>query len=148
MEFSAFNSLTALRRKFFKKFGIDGRRKKSYRLQDFVRIVEHFQETGTVARKKTTRTPNKIHVAKELLKNELGNEDAPNQISVRKVARKLELPVTTSYRDLRNELKLKPYKFHQTQELNADHQEQRVKFCEWILEFRIDPQIAIHNLHG
>ena len=49
--------------KFFEKIGTDGRKNKSYKVQGFVRIMKHFQETGAVARKQNIKNPSKVQVA-------------------------------------------------------------------------------------
>ena len=65
--------------------------------------------------------------------------------SIRNVARKLNFKESTTYRIMRNELKMKPYKLHRCQTLSAEHKTQRVQFCQWFTENAIDPQKVIFS---
>ena len=71
--------------------------------------------------------------------------ESSNQVSVRKVARKLDLSSSTAYTVLgiKLECKLKPYKFNRSQVLTDDHKRLRVNFSEWILNSNIDVQKVI-----
>ena len=49
MAFSVASSSTVLKGKVFVKFGVNEIKKRLCGLQNFVRTVEHFKETGTTA---------------------------------------------------------------------------------------------------
>ena len=80
--------------------------------------------------------------AKALIKTEI--ERCP-QDSVRKVARKLNFSKSFVHQTLRNELKMKPYKFYKSQELTENHKKQRNEFCQWVITCEIDPQKIIFS---
>ena len=142
LEYGASKSSTTVRRSFFKKYGIVGRKKERYRLQNFSRTIENFSNTGSVSKKKRERQNSKLAAAKDLVQSELDMESS-NQVSVRKVARKLDLSFSTTYRAMKLECELKPYKFNRSQVLTDDHKRQRVIFCEWLLNSNIDAQNVI-----
>lgn len=139
-EFAATRSPTAVRRKFIIKYGIVGRKKVRYAPNLFTEIFNHFQEHGSVKRVKGAGRPSKLPTAKVLIEEELRNQP---QTSVRKVARKLDLSFTTTYRTMKNELHVKPFKYHRCQELTEHHKKQRLEFCRWISDNNIDPQKII-----
>ena len=127
---------------FFKKYGIVGRKKEKYRLEYFDKVIEHFSDIGSVSKKKKDRQSSKLAAAKVLVQSELEMESF-NQVSVRKVARKLDLSSSTAYRAMKLESKLKPFKFNRSQVLTDDHKRQRVNFSDWILNSNIDEQRVI-----
>lgn len=52
--------------------------------------------------------------------------------AIREIAWKLNSFNATTYKVLRTQLKLKPYKFQRRQKLSEDHKQLRLKFCNWI----------------
>ena len=144
LEYGASRSSTVVRRTFFNKYGINGRKNEKYRLRYFGRVIENFSDNGSVTKKKYRRESSKLNEAKVLLQSEL-NMESSNQVSVRKLARKLDLTSSITYKAMKTESKLKPYKFHRSQVLTDEHKRQRVKFSEWILNSNIDVQKVIFS---
>ena len=87
-----------------KKYSIVGRKKEKYRLQYYAKVIEHFSDAGSVLKKKRDRQSSKLAGAKVFVQSEL---ESSNQVSVRKVARKLDLSSCTAYRAMKLECKLK-----------------------------------------
>ena len=70
--------------------------KEKYRLQYFGKVIEHFSDIGSVSKKNRDRQSSELAVAKVLVPSELEKESS-NQVSLRKVARKLDLSFSTTY---------------------------------------------------
>ena len=140
--YAASKSPASVRRAFLLKYGIRGRKKNDYRRADFTHIFSHFRETGAVQRKQGSGKKAQNPEAKALIKFEF--ERRPED-SLRNVARKLDFSKTYVHKIAKNELKLKPYKFHKSQELTENHKKQRNEFCEWVVTSKIDPQKIIFS---
>ena len=81
---AASRSPITVKRKFFKKFAVKGRKKLDYQNSRFLEIFHHFEKYGDVKRQ-TPKKPSKLMpVAKVLVSKEV---DKNSQQSVRKVAK-------------------------------------------------------------
>ena len=138
-QYAANRSPTVVMREFMRKYGVTGRKTKSYSAKDFQRVFIHFQQNGTVKRAPGSGRK-QIPSAKLLVQSEI--QDNPVS-SVRQVSRKVGVSKTTVHRKLKFDLKLKPYKFNRCQQLTENHREQRLEFCRWIEERNIDVQKVI-----
>lgn len=135
------SSPTALRRSFLKEFKITGRKSTKCLPLDFTRVIEQFKISGTVTPIRHGKTaPKRTAEAKALVTDTILEDP---QTSLRKLARKLDFSLSTTYRIIRQDVKMKPYKFHQSQELTEDHIKQRRDFCCRIQSTDIDPQKII-----
>jgi hypothetical protein len=139
-EFAATRSPTDVKRKFCIKYAIVGRAKNTYQPNHFSKIFNHFQEHGTVKRIKGKGRPCKPPTAAVLVQEEVRKNPAT---SIRRISRDLSIPISTTYKIMRSDLHLKPFKYHRSQELTEQHKRQRLEFCHWILASNIDPQKVI-----
>jgi len=128
LEYGTSESPTVLRRKFFLKYGINVRQKEKYKLHYFVRVIKYFKQIGSASNKKRNRQSSKLEAATVRVQSEW-NLQSSNQISVRRMAQKLDFSSSTVYKAMKFGCKLKPYKFHKSQLLTDDHKKQRAKFC-------------------
>lgn len=75
-----------------------------------------------------------------LVNHELSNRG--QQISIRKLARDLQISYNSMWHIVRSDLKLHPYEFQKAQLLTNDHKERRKLFCEKMLNLlQDDPQL-------
>ena len=107
----------------------------------FSRILQRFKETGSLATKKRSGWRRRICIPENIEKLRIHINDHPT-VSIAQAAQQNNLPVSSTYRMIRNDLKLFPYK---AQVLTNDHKDQRLKFCRWFCENDIDPQSVIFS---
>ena len=102
-----------------KQYSIKGRDTKKYLSHFFTRVIKQFKKNGghiTVkkcGKSATESTPEAQALVKEKFL-------AEPQISIRYAARALDFSKTTLHRIVKTDLKMKPYKFCQSQELFED----------------------------
>ena len=88
-----------------------------------------FDKNGTISRKKqenpTKKTPEKVEVRNFL--------DENSSASIRKSARQFDVSPTTYRRIVRKQLNMRFYLHKGVQPLTEAHKEQRMRFCEWLL---------------
>ena len=142
LEYGTFQSSTVVRRKNFLKSGINGKQKENYKLCYFGRVTEYFKQIGSTSKKKRKRQSSKVEAANVRVQSEM-NLKSSSQISVHKVAQKLNFSPCTVYKAMKFVCKLKPYKFLKSQLLLDDDKKHRPKFCNWLLSSEIDVQNVI-----
>ena len=131
--FARNNSATLVRRDYLLQYKIsDGRKRSKYAINDFIRVNNHFDRTGTVhsgpwQRPKPKRSQENVEKINEMLQQ-------TEQLSVRKIAPQLQLSPTTVWRILRYDSKAKFYRPSTVQPLTQDHMNQRKVFCNWLLD--------------
>lgn len=110
----------------------------------FTEVFNHFQRYGTV---KDERSRNSgISQRTAAFCEDVQREITQNpKSSTRKISEKLNASRSKVRRTLRFDLKMYPYKFHRSQILNSSQKEQRLNFCNWILEHEIDPNKIIFS---
>ncbi len=96
-------------------------------------IVSNFEKTGSVG-----------HVAPKPRKPSQKREEAKNQLktmvsdfetfSISKAASAIGVSTTLVYQVLRDDLHLKPYKFHNWHKLEAEDYQKRLEFANWFLK--------------
>jgi hypothetical protein len=126
---------------FLKEFKITGRKSTKYLPYDFTRVLEQFKISGVKTPIRPGKPASKRTPEAKTLVTETILEDP--QTSLRRIARKLDFTLGTTYRILREDIKMKPYKFQRSQELTEDHIKQRLDFCCRINSSDIDPQKII-----
>jgi len=106
----------------------------------FQKLLNRFTETGSVAYAKH-RYPKPI--ANEMMEfNVVGSVIENPHVSQRELSRDLQVSKSTVQRILKQE-KFHPYRIVLTQELHGDDFEQRVNFCEFMLqELRNNPNVT------
>ena len=98
--FARNNSATLVRRDYLLQYKIsDGKTRSKYAINDFIRVNNHFDRTGTVhsgpwQRPKPKRSQENVEKINEMLQQ-------TEQLSVRKIAPQLQLSPTTVWRILR-----------------------------------------------
>jgi len=83
-------------------------------------LIDKFEDTGSVRDKKSTGRPavSDIEVAEVLNEsNEMSKENVYGMNSARGVARRLNKPITTTWKIMRKTLKLYPYRFKRVHQL-------------------------------
>ena len=131
--FARNNSATLVRRDYLLQYKIsDGKERSKYAINDFIRVNNHFDRTGTVhsgpwQRPKPKRSQENVEKINEMLQQ-------TEQLSVRKIAPQLQLSPTTVWRILRYDSKAKFYRPSTVQPLTQDHMNQRKVFCNWLLD--------------
>ena len=130
--FARNTSATQVRREFLLANEIQGRKRDQYHLKDFSRVNDHFEKNGSILKTpvkctKTKRTNENLQKIQDMLEKK-------ERFSVRNVAPKLSLSISTVWRLLRYDSKAKFYRPSTEQPLTEAHMEQRRKFCSWLLE--------------
>lgn len=131
-EFARTTSTAAVRRAFFVYFKIKGRPTLKYKPFMFTRVRDHFENFGSVHRRKpqammTKRTEAAVDEVKNFL------QENPT-CSLRKAAQRISPSKTTMWRIVRHDLKKRFYHYTSVQPLTDAHKAQRRIFCQWILE--------------
>ena len=132
LQFAKAPSPSTVRREFLLHFKIKGRAAKSYTLIKFTRVRDHFNETGSIHKKKQIKTKPKrteavIQEAKTFF------EEIPS-CSLRKASQQISPTKTTLWRIVRHDLRLRFYHYTSVQPLTDAHKAQRRQFCQWILQ--------------
>lgn len=127
------SSPTKVRRDFLRHYNVQkGRKQTHYKLEQFIRVKEEFEKSGSVVKKAKNRPCTK-RTAENL--NELKNMmDEGSLVSLRQAAPNLSVSVATAWRMLKYDAKAKFYRTTSVQPLTEAHKEQRRQFCEWLLE--------------
>ena len=126
------DSATLARREFCKIRGLKNDRKcPSLPLIRY--WVKKFKETGSAKRQevppreKTARTPEKIDAAANILREN-------NRISTRRLVTAIGTSHVTAWKICKKDLQMIPYKLQITQALSENDPQQRIKFCQDMLE--------------
>ena len=85
------------------------------------------QATRSSAEGETARTPEKIDAAANILREN-------NRISTRKLATAIGTSHVTAWKICKKDLQMIPYKLQITQALSENDPQQRIKFCQDMLE--------------
>lgn len=94
------------------------------------RLIKKFDETGSVADKKSTGRP-PVDEATEI--EVIGQASMDSQQSVREISKKSNIPKSTVHKILQKH-NFHPYKVHLVQELSEDDFDRRIQFCELMTE--------------
>ena len=140
-KFAILQSSTLVRRAFVNEFA--GPRPKRSRIQlskidlkSFRRVNERFKkygvQTGHASHSEHVRGVDKTDPEKVETIREHFIEFPMNSIA--QASRELDIPKTTINRILTEKLKVKPYKIGLSQVLTEAHKEQRLEFCQWLVE--------------
>ena len=104
-----------------------------YKLYQFIRANKEFELRGSVGKKVKKKreniktTPTKKEEAKKLL------EEDPS-LTLRKAAPNLSVSLSTTHNLLKIDFKHKFYKISTVQPIESSRRQQRLHFCEWILD--------------
>ena len=129
MNFEKHGHAMAVRRAFMGHFKVSRQRGKKLHRDSFVKIINHFKQTGSIERKKrSAKIPNDER--KNVVKNFFVTDPTS---STRKASKALGFSQTTVMRVLRNELQFKPYHYHIVQRLKEEHKMQRLNWARWML---------------
>ena len=100
--------------------------------KQFERVIKRFTSTNSTAHGKTTgrpssaRTEDNVERIQQLISDDM-------TLSIRRISALVLLSIGSVWNILRKNLKLYPYKPHNTVPLTEAHKETRVEFCDWIL---------------
>ena len=127
-----------MKREFVRKYNICGRQKSKYCPHHFTRVFEKFKIRSIApALYPGSQISEATPQAKQLISREI--QENPTS-TIRQIAGQLDFCNATIRRILREELIVKPFKFHRCQELRENRKQQRRVFCNWICNRNIDPQ--------
>jgi inhibitor of nuclear factor kappa-B kinase subunit alpha len=132
----------AIKRAFVIRFKLKPREAGKLKNNQLTRVIETFRRTESVSPPKRKGSRKSVMVEENIVrvKNHFSNNP---RASIRSAANVLQLSCSSLRNILKHELKMQPYKLHRSQELSNDHKQQRVKFCHWVTEEEIDPQMII-----
>lgn len=102
----------------------------------FARVYATFKQFGTVVRprkrERPTRSVENIEMVRRIATDASGNDES---LSTRRIVAQTNISLTSLWRILRKDLKLKPYRLKLVHKLNEDDYDRRMEFCEVFLEF-------------
>ncbi|KAA3669775.1 uncharacterized protein DEA37_0011692 [Paragonimus westermani] len=129
-------SPTAALRLFKKQHGLV---KDPFSITTITRLIERFEETGSVADRKRSGRPSADEGTVEKVSKVLEQTSAQSSLgstSVRRISDECGISKTSVHRIMRNFLHLFPYKLQLLQALQPTDKPQRVAFAEWLLADR------------
>ena len=136
-QFVILKSETLVKRAFQAKFKEEKQKWRRLKPWHFLKVYQRFQKNGIASPSKDQRgidaksDPEKIEkISQHFVENPCD--------SLRIAEQKLDIPYQTISWILKNKLKMTPYKMSLGQVLTAAHKEQRLAFCQWLLEQPLD----------
>ena len=132
LQYAKTPSPSTVRREFIHDFKIGGRAAKSYQLIQLTRVLDHFNETGSIHKKKQMKTKQK---RTEAVIQEVKSffEETPS-CSLRKASQQISPTKTTLWRIVRHDLRFRFYHYTSVQPLTDAHKAQRRQYCQWIMQ--------------
>ena len=125
-------SPTKIRQEFLKYYAIKkGRPTSMYRLNQFVKVCQHFLQSRSITPTRTKRGKTK--------RTDAGIQEVRSHVSENRVAlnifgkQRLIFHQASPWKILRYYLKFKFYRITSVQPLKDAHKQQRRQFCEWLL---------------